>query len=166
MRSQQSAGDVGYSDHAMCWTTRNRISSPGCVCLLQNVQMTTGAHATPTKPQFWLQWALSQGVKWPDLEVEHTIQSSAKFKNEWGCISTSAYVFVACIGTALHIRTQTCIVAPPRKHSIFMKISLLQSNWCTLCNNINIKIDLNYIIHSDMFRSTQGPSSGSSLVLR
>ena len=46
-----------------------------------------------------------------------------------------------------------------------MKISLLKSNWCTLCNYINVKIDQNYITHSDMFRSTQGPSSGSSLVL-
>jgi hypothetical protein len=46
-----------------------------------------------------------------------------------------------------------------------MKVSLLKSNWWTLCNYIHIKIYLNYITHCDMFRSTQRPSSGSSSVL-
>jgi len=39
----------------------------------------------PTQPHVkWISGALSQGVKWPGCEPDHSPPSSAEIKNVWG----------------------------------------------------------------------------------
>jgi hypothetical protein len=46
-------------------------------------------------PVYWAPAALSPGVKWPGLEADHSLRTSAEVKKTWICTSTPTYVFMA-----------------------------------------------------------------------
>jgi hypothetical protein len=49
----------------------------------------------PTQPPFhWILRALSQGVKWPGCEADHSSPTSFKVKKTWIYTSTAPYAFM------------------------------------------------------------------------
>jgi hypothetical protein len=46
-------------------------------------------------PIQWVSWALSQGIKWPGREADHSSPSSAEVKNAWIYTLTPPYTFMS-----------------------------------------------------------------------
>jgi hypothetical protein len=60
--------------------------------------LTTASRAAvePTQPPIqWVTWALSLGIKRPELEADHSHPSSAEVNNAWSYISTPQHAFMA-----------------------------------------------------------------------
>jgi hypothetical protein len=60
-------------------------------CSLQNVWIDSGAH--PASYSMGME-ALSQGLKWPRHEVDHSSPSSAKVKNEYSHACKDDFTFI------------------------------------------------------------------------
>jgi len=76
------------------------VSIPGrCrdFCLSYRVQTGSGAHWASFQ---WVPWAITSGVKWPELEADHSPLSSAKVRNVWSCTFTLPNIFTCDGSTA------------------------------------------------------------------
>jgi hypothetical protein len=84
------ATDYGLDDQGV----RVRVPVGQEFSLLHVVQMALG----PIQPSIeWVQWSLSQGVKRPGREDDHSPPTIAEVKKTWVYTSTPPYVFMASV---------------------------------------------------------------------
>jgi hypothetical protein len=76
------------------WTTRDSIAGWGGDFSLFTIAVSRLALRPMQPPVQWVPGALSQGVKRPGIEADHSSPPSAEVKNAWSYISTPPYILI------------------------------------------------------------------------